>query len=61
MTIKEARLNAGLTQKQMSELLEIPMRSIGSWEDGSRKCPPYVERLIVNELLRYTESKSKPE
>lgn len=52
MTLKEARMKAGLTQQQMSDRLEIPKRSIENWENGSRKCPPYVERLIINELLR---------
>ena len=55
MTLKEARLAAKMTQKEMSEALEIPMRTIGSWEDGSRKCPPYVERLIIKELQRIAE------
>ncbi len=58
MTLKEARLKAGLTQKEMSELLEIPIRTIGSWEDGSRKCPPYVERLIIKELCSIAQSNS---
>ena len=35
MTIREARLAAGLTQKEMSELMEIPARTIGSREDGA--------------------------
>lgn len=55
MTLKEARMKAGLTQQQMSDRLEIPKRSIENWENGSRKCPPYVERLIINELLRIAE------
>lgn len=59
MTIKEARLAAGLTQKEMSEAMEIPMRTIGSWEDGSRKCPPYVERLVIRELQRIAEEKAE--
>ena len=59
MTIKEARLAAGLTQKEMSEAVEIPMRTIGSWEDGSRKCPPYVERLVIRELQRIAEEKAE--
>lgn len=58
MSLKEERINAGLTQKQMSELLEIPMRTIGSWEDGSRKCPPYVERLVIKELRAISEQKN---
>lgn len=56
MTIKEARINAGLTQQQMSDLMEIPKRTIQDWEAGKRKCPPYVERLVINELLRIAEN-----
>ena len=55
MTLKEARLAAGLTQQAMSDQLEIPKRTIEDWETGRRKCPPYVERLIVQELLRIAE------
>lgn len=55
MTIKEARLKAGLTQARMSELLEIPKRTIGDWETGQRTPPIYVEKLIVRELERIAE------
>lgn len=55
MTIKEARLKAGLTQARMSELLEIPKRTIGDWETGTRKPPIYVEKLIIRELERIAE------
>lgn len=58
VSLKEERINAGLTQKEMSALLEIPMRTIGSWEDGSRKCPPYVERLVIKELRSIKEKKA---
>ena len=57
MSIKEERLKAALTQKQMSDMLEIPIRTIGNWEDGSRKCPPYVERLVINELRKIADKK----
>lgn len=50
MTIKEARLTAGLTQQQMSDLLEIPKRTIENWETGSRKCPKWAEKLIIDKL-----------
>lgn len=50
MSIKEERKKAGLTQKSMSQLLEIPLRTIESWETGVRKCPSYVERLVIKEL-----------
>lgn len=60
MTIKVARLNAGLTQARMSELLEIPKRTIGDWETGTRKPPAYVEKLIIRELERIaTENNNK--
>lgn len=47
---KTARLAAGLTQKTMSELMEIPFRTIQDWEAGKRTPPPYVRRFVLNEL-----------
>jgi|LSQX01.1.fsa_nt_gb DNA-binding transcriptional regulator YiaG len=57
MTIKEARLLAGLTLKGMSEKMEIPQRTIEAWESGTRKPPSYVEKLVIDELLRIANSK----
>lgn len=54
--IREARLNAGLTQAQMSYLLEIPKRTIGDWETGKRNPPAYVEKLVIRELERIAEA-----
>ena len=59
MTLKEARLLAGLTQQQMSDLFEIPKRSIENWEAGDRKPPAYVEKLIVDKLQQISYNKSK--
>lgn len=50
MNLKEARMHAGLTQAEMSERFEIPKRTIENWETGQRKCPVYVEKLIVEKL-----------
>lgn len=50
MTIKEARIAAHLTQQQMSDLFEIPKRTIEDWERGIRTPPAYVEKLIVDKL-----------
>ncbi len=50
MKIKDARLNAGLTQHAMSDLLEIPLRTIENWEGGKSKPPVYVEKLIIEKL-----------
>lgn len=52
MTIKEARKAAKLTQRQMSEAFDIPLRTIEDWETGKRTPPAYVEKLIVEKLER---------
>lgn len=52
MSIKESRKAAGLTQKQMSEVFDIPQRTIEDWETGKRTPPAYVEKLIVEKLER---------
>lgn len=46
-TIKEIRAKTGMTQKAFSELLQIPDKTIKNWEQGQRKCPEYVLKLIV--------------
>lgn len=58
-TLKQARLDAGITQAKMSELLEIPKRTIENWENDLRKCPAYVERLVIAELSRIKEQSEK--
>lgn len=54
-TVREARVYAGLTQAKMSELLGIPKRTIENWEAGSRKCPEWAERLVVEKLESIAE------
>ena len=48
--IRAARLKAGLTQQEMSELLGIPKRTIEEWEGGRRKCPEYTKKMVIKEL-----------
>lgn len=52
MTIKEARIRACMTQKQLSEMLGIPSRTIEDWEAGRRKPSDYVEKLVIQEINR---------
>lgn len=54
-TVREARVYAGLTQAKMSKLLGIPKRTIENWETGSRKCPEWAERLVVEKLESIAE------
>ena len=55
--IKEARQTAGLTQKRMSELLLIPLRTIENWESGKRNPPIWAENLIVEKLQMMSQEK----
>ena len=52
MNITEAREKAGMSRKEVSEWLEIPYRTMCGWENGERTCPTYVEKLIVEKILR---------
>lgn len=53
--IKEHRQKSGLTQKQFSELFEIPIDVVKSWDSGRRKPPAWAEKLIIKELERMRE------
>ncbi len=50
MTIKESREAAGLTQKQFSDMFEIPIDVVKSWDSGRRKPPKWAEKLILEKL-----------
>lgn len=50
--IKDKRIELGLTQQQLSDLTGVPFRTIQNWETGQRKCPDYVERLLLEKLDR---------
>lgn len=52
MIIKQAREEVGLTQKEVFERIGIPVRTLQNYEAGSRVCPEWVERLLVNEILK---------
>ena len=49
-TIRSARLEAGLTQQEMSDLLQIPKRTIENWEGGQRRPAKWAETLIIEKL-----------
>ena len=52
MNIEEARKARGMSRKDVSRKLGIPYRSLENWEKGLSKCPDYVDRLVVAEILR---------
>ena len=49
-TIKSERIKHGLTQEQLSKMFDIPVRTIQNWESEIRKCPSYVEKMILDKL-----------
>jgi len=56
--LQQARKDANLTQQAMSNLLEIPLRTIVSWESESksgRECPAWAKKLIIEKLKSITK------
>ena len=51
-SIRKARTDAGLTQKQVANLIGVPTRTVERWESGERKCAEYQERLITEKIRR---------
>lgn len=47
LTIKEARTQAKLTQRQLAERYGIPVRTLQDWESGRRTPPEYVVKLLL--------------
>ena len=52
---KQARLDAKLTQQEMSDRMLIPKRTIENWENDIRQPPPYVKRFVLNELAEISK------
>lgn len=50
MTIKEMRVQAGMTQKDFAEYIGCSKRAVEDWEGERRECPEYVKGLIQYKL-----------
>lgn len=48
--IKAAREAAGLTIKGMAELLGAPYRTVQNWDNGTRKPPEWLARLVIEKI-----------
>lgn len=59
MTIEQARKSKNISRKELSEWLEIPYRTLQNWEIGERVCPPYVEKLVVEKIMRDAPNKER--
>lgn len=59
MDLKQARKVAGLSRSELSKYFGIPMTTVDNWDYHGVLPPVWVERLIINELLRIAEEKNK--
>ena len=48
--LKTIRESAGLTQKEFASMFSIPLRTYQNWETGTRRCPVYVYRMMIQIL-----------
>ena len=53
-TLRELRESIGLTRKEFSEHIGIPVRTLEDWEAARRTPPEYIPRLIAYQL-KYEE------
>lgn len=56
LIIKEARAEYGLTQKDLSEITDIPLRTIENWESGKRTPSPWVAKMVYSYLKQYPKN-----
>jgi len=54
--IKETRSEYNITQQELSDLTDIPKRTIENWESGQRKPNPWVEKLLESYLKQYPKN-----
>ena len=52
--IRDLRESTGLSRKEFSEYIGIPVRTLEDWEAGRRTPPEYIPRLISYQL-KYVE------
>lgn len=58
--MKELRDSVGMTRKEFSEHIGIPIRTLEDWEAARRTPPEYIPRLIAYQL-KYEELMRKKE
>ncbi|MFO7969269.1 MAG: helix-turn-helix domain-containing protein [Bacillota bacterium] len=55
--IKETRTEYNITQQELSDLTDIPKRTIENWESGIRKPSPWVEKLVNSYIKQFPKNK----
>ena len=52
MEIREMRMELGDTQNEFAERYQIPFRTIQNWENGVRRPPEYVLKLLEKQVKK---------
>lgn len=58
-SIKDKRIEVGLNQKEFSDLFEIPIDVVKSWDCGRRYPARWAEKLIIEKLNNIAETTSQ--
>ena len=48
--IRRARENAGLSIKELADLLGAPYRTVQDWNNGKRQPPVWLQKLVVEKI-----------
>lgn len=51
ISLQAARLNAGLTQKEVAQAMHVPRKTVDSWENGTLE-PKISQGRQLSELFR---------
>ncbi|MFU8793344.1 MAG: nucleotidyltransferase domain-containing protein [Acholeplasmataceae bacterium] len=54
--LKETRAKYNITQQELSDLTDIPKRTIENWESGKRNPSPWVEKLVTSYIKKYPKN-----
>lgn len=49
-TVKEIIMASGMSQTKFAERFDIPYRTVQNWYSGTRQCPEYVRKMMVEIL-----------
>lgn len=55
--LKETRTEYNITQQELSDITDIPKRTIENWESGKRKPSPWVEKLVDSYIKQFPKNK----
>lgn len=62
ITLKSARVNAGLTQEQAAPIIGIGLSTLKKWEKGETyPTPPYIDKMCELYGVNYDNINFKPD